>query len=261
MSSRSLGRRRWVKLVGGGAVAAGALSVASHAGAKVSAKGAGALRKLPWPYRPIDADAAGDRAFQAYLKGHCMYGSFEAIVGTVAERLGEPYTSFPFDVFEYGAGGVQGWGTLCGALNGSAAAFQLLSPKPAPLVDALFTWYEREALPDYVPKAAKFPNVKSAAGSPLCHASISRWCEASGKKTYSAERNERCGVLTAAVARRAVQLLNLQAEGKPLPVALDPATQECSGCHEKGGALENTRGKMTCEACHFHLGTKHEDVR
>ncbi len=261
MDDRILGRRGWVKLVGGGAAAAGALSIASRAGAEITAAGARPLRSLPWPYAPIDADAAGDRAFRSYLKGHCMFGSFEAIVGAVAERLGEPYTSFPFDMFVYGAGGVQGWGTLCGALNGSAAAFQLLSPKPEPLTDALFTWYEREALPDYVPKGAKFPNVKAVAGSPLCHASVSRWCAATGKKTYSAERTDRCGVLTAAVARRAVQLLNLQLEGKALPVALDTSTQQCSSCHEKGGDVENTRGKMTCDACHFHLGGKHMDVR
>ncbi len=260
MTSTILGRRRWVKLVGGGAVATGALSLPARVGAEVTGPAAG-MRKLPWPYKPIDADLAADRAYQSYLKGHCMFGSFEAIVGAVADRLGEPYTSFPFELFVYGAGGVQGWGTLCGALNGSAAAFQLLSAKPDALTDALFAWYEREALPDYVPKAAKFPNVKSVAGSPLCHVSISRWTEAASKKSYSAERKDRCGVLTAAVARHAVHLLNLQAEGKALPVALDKATQECSACHEKGGELENTRTKMGCNACHFHLGTKHEDVK
>jgi hypothetical protein len=252
-----MGRRSWVKVLGGAAGAG--LALTAGAGELVSPAPRG-MRSLPWPYGPLDPDATGERAFRSYLKGHCMYGTFDAVVGQVAERLGEPYASFPFDMFVYGAGGVQGWATLCGALNGCAAAFQLLAEKPEPLTDALFAWYEREALPDFVPKAAKLPNVPSVAGSPLCHASISSWCAASGKKSYSAERKERCGVLTASVARRAVQLLDLQRAGKALPVALDEPSAKCAGCHEHGGVLENTRSKMACGGCHFHLGSKHPDT-
>jgi hypothetical protein len=218
------------------------------------------MQKLPWPYQaPLDPTAAGDRGFEEYKKGHCMYGAFEALVGPVAEKLGPPYTWFPFDVMEYGAGGIVGWGTICGALSGAAAAFKMLSPKPEPLVDALFSWYQTEALPDYVPAAAKFPNVKSVAGSPLCHASVSLWCAASGKKAYSAERKERCGVIAASVARKAVTLLNDQVAGKPLPI-ISGAAKTCGGCHEKGGELENTRGKMSCTGCHDDLGPKHPSI-
>lgn len=92
----------------------------------------------------------------------------------------------------------------------------MLSAKPEPLVDALFGWYEKTALPDFVPAGTKFKNVPSVAGSPLCHASIANWCKASGKKSYSAERKERCGVLAAAVARKAVALLDEQAAGHVL---------------------------------------------
>ena len=49
----------------------------------------------------------------------------------------------------YGAGGINGWATVCGALNGAAAAFQLLSPKPETLIDTLFAWYEGESLPNF----------------------------------------------------------------------------------------------------------------
>jgi hypothetical protein len=31
-------------------------------------------------------------------------------------------------------------------------------------------------------------------------------------------------------------------------------------CHEKGGALENARGKMVCTQCHFHLGGQHKKL-
>jgi hypothetical protein len=31
-------------------------------------------------------------------------------------------------------------------------------------------------------------------------------------------------------------------------------------CHEKGGKVENARGKMGCDRCHFHLGTQHPEI-
>jgi hypothetical protein len=254
---RKIGRRTLIQAVGVGAGAGALVRLGGTARASTPAEGAKGTRATPWAYEPLDPDAIGDRAFASYLKGHCMYGSFEAIVGATADRLGGAYKDFPFEMFVYGAGGVNGWATLCGALNGSAAAFQLLSAKPEPLIDALYAWYEREALPDYVPKAAKFPNVKSVAGSPLCHQSLTKWCAAAGKKTYSAERKERCGVLTAAVARQAVVLLNAQRAGKPIDAALAKPTTECMSCHEKGGVLENTRGKMRCGGCHAALKPEH----
>jgi hypothetical protein len=186
-----------------------------------------------------------------------MYGVFEAIVGATAETLGGAYKEFPFEALMYGSGGVGGWATLCGALNGAAMAFQLLSKTPKPLIDALFSWYERAALPDYVPKAAKFPNVKSVAGSPLCHQSLVNWTKAAKKKTFSPERKDRCGVLTASVARQTVLLLNAQAAGKPVDAALAKETTACMDCHEKGSPAEDARGKMGCGGCHFHLKGEH----
>jgi len=252
MTNETLDRRKALTYLGalGGVIGLGGAQ-ALLAGTAPAGPAASPMAKVPWPYVPLDPDTAAQRAFVAYGRGHCMYGSFEAIVGTTAERLGAPYTAFPFDMFVYGMGGVRGWGTLCGALNGAAAAVQLLSANPEPVIDALFRWYEGAHLPDFDPKGRKFPNVQSVAGSPLCHASIAQWCEASGKRAYSKEREERCGVLAASVTRKCVELLNLQATGKALPAAAAGArTKACMGCHEKGGALENMRTKMDCDACH-----------
>lgn len=209
------------------------------------------MAKVPWPYRPLDPDATAQRAFEAYNRHHCMYGTFESIVGAVSEKLGAPYTDFPFEMFTYGMGGVDGWGTLCGALNGCSAAIQLLSAHPEPLIDELYRWYEGAPLPNVSVKGAKFPTVQSVSGSPLCHPSIAKWCEASGKKAYSPERAERCGVLAASVARKTVLMLNDQAFGKFVPVTqVDDRTRTCMGCHEKGGVMENMRSKQACVACH-----------
>lgn len=253
MSSGLVDRREALALLGGlGAAGVGSLGALRAAtSGEPSAAPRAAMAKLPWPYRMLNADAVGQRAFEGYAKGHCMYGTFEAIIASVAEQLGEPYANFPYQLFVYGAGGVQGWGTLCGALNGCAAAIQMLSTNPEPLVDELFRWYQGAALPDFEPKGMKFRNVQSAAGSPLCHPSIAKWCEGSGKKAYSPERKERCGVLTAAVARKCALLLNAQAGGKFAAAApADARTASCMGCHEKGGALENMRSKQNCAPCH-----------
>ncbi|MFO0582130.1 MAG: C-GCAxxG-C-C family protein [Anaeromyxobacter sp.] len=253
------GRRNWVKLIGGAGVAAAATRVLGETTAAPGAKG---MAAMPWPYRKLDPAATGERAFKGYAKGHCMYGTFEALVGATAEQLGAEYQGFPYEMMTYGAGGVQGWATLCGCLNGAAAAFQILSPKPEPLTDALYSWYEKTALPDFVPQGTKFPNIPSVAGSPLCHPSISKWCIASKKKSFSAERKERCGVLTGAVAKKAAELLNDQLlMTAALPVMIDDATKKCASCHtDKGALIENARTKMSCGGCHFALGTKHKDI-
>jgi hypothetical protein len=209
-----------------------------------------ALGRVPWPYRPLDADPVAQRAFLAYQRGGCMLAVFDPIVRGVAERLGAPYTAFPFSMFAYGAGGVAGWGSLCGALNGAAAAFALLSPQPGPLIAALFAWYETQALPDFLPGGSRFQNVTAVAGSVLCHASIAHWCKASGKRSNSPERAERCAALSGSVARKAVMLLNAQAAGTLAVPPPDPTTTGCLGCHGAQGTLGNAAGRMSCAPCH-----------
>ena len=77
---------------------------------------------FPWKYYALDPKSTSGRAYNNYFKGGCMYGVFEAITAQVAEKLGKPYTDFPFQMSTYGGGGVAGWGTLCGTCNGAAMA-------------------------------------------------------------------------------------------------------------------------------------------
>ncbi len=80
-----------------------------------------------------------------------MYGVFAAIVEALAEKVGELFTSYPTTVTRYGAGGVLGWASLCGAPNGAAMAIYLVSNNPMPLIDEVFNYYQSTALPDYTP--------------------------------------------------------------------------------------------------------------
>jgi hypothetical protein len=256
---KKMDRRKLVMLLGGLAGAGAAATLVVRAD-QVVATSTSPMQKVPWPYKQIDPEASAQRAFEGYYKGECMYGTFEAIVGPVAEQLGSPYKDFPFMMMKYGGGGVKGWATLCGSLNGAAAAIQLLSLDPDPLVNALYEWYEHEALPDVQPKGLKFVEIRSVAGSPLCHQSIANWVKASRKKVYTPERSERCGALSASVARRAVMLVNSQAAGKKVAFALPKQTETCMSCHEKGGIMENGRTKMDCGGCHGPLIGKHPGI-
>ena len=145
---KQIDRRKLVTLLGGLAGVGAAATLVHAEQATTANNSAAALQKIPWSYKPLNPEAAAQRAFEGYYKGECMYGTFEAIVGPVAEQLGSPYKDFPFMMFKYGGGGIKGWATICGTLNGAAAAIQLLSPNPDLLINALFAWYEREPLPD-----------------------------------------------------------------------------------------------------------------
>jgi hypothetical protein len=183
-----------------------------------------------------------------------MYGVFTPIAEMLAEKIGSPWKDFPVDMFRFGAAGVMHWGTLCGAVNGAAAAIFLASKDPVPLIDEVYNWYSQSSLPAYQPVKPKDPKMKiipSVSGSPLCHISTTKWCEESGYKFFTPERGDRCCRLVADTALKTVELLNAQLDGQFKPQYTIPAAvQECRSCHGKGGVLENTNTKMDCTQCH-----------
>ncbi len=206
----------------------------------------------PWPYEPLDPKTVAQRAYEGFYEGACMYGAFNAIIGALRDKVGYPYTAIPTQMARYGEGGVAGWATLCGALNGSAAAVNLVSKDYAKIVDELMGWYTTTHLPTFEPSKPRV-NIKatSVSGSPLCHVSVTEWCKASGAKSESPERAERCARVAGSVAAHAVELLNNHAAGTFAATFAPPASiKTCGGCHLKGGTIENARGKMDCIQCH-----------
>ncbi len=176
------------------------------------------------------------------------------IVNSLREVVGAPYTTLPTEMMEFGGGGVGGWGTLCGALNGSLAAITLVTKDYSKIANELVGWYTTVAIPDYVPakpaKSSLSPFPTSVSNSPLCHASISQWFTASKFNTSSPEFTERCGRLTAQVVKKTVQLLNANAAGKFEAKFVAPASnQTCTVCH-----ATNQLGKQECVVCHAPLG-------
>jgi hypothetical protein len=221
---------------------------------------------VPWPYKKLDPEGVAENAYKGYYLGACCYGAFEAIVGELRKEVGAPYTGIPTSMMVFGEGGIGCVGSACGALNGASAAIFLITGHlekekrevAFSLISELFNWYEQTALPDYRPQKPKYEIVKSVSRSNLCHASVSRWCKTSGFKSFSKERSERCGWLTASVAKYTVELLNKNTDGTfKIIHPLSSEVETCMGCHDKGGKLENTRGMMDCGGCHFTPKTKH----
>jgi len=186
----------------------------------------------------------------------CAFGVFHAIVGQLAEVVGAPYTGIPLQMMDWAGAGVVGFGTLCGTLNGAAAAIGLVcdGSDARAFISDLLTWYSETALPTnlHAPDV-DFP--RSIAGSNLCHVSLTRWCRTSGFASGSPERAERCSRLAGDVAAKTVEMLNHGAFGleKPSEKTL------CRACHYMGQDFASgqfTHGEMNCLSCHVELKEK-----
>lgn len=212
--------------------------------------------ELIWLYTHLDPATTAELAYEDYPNGSCMYGVFNSIVSQLAEKIGEPFASFPTKMMKYGHGGVNGSGTICGALNGAAALIGLLvngKQIQDALVADIFHTYEHSLLPIFEPKTPGLdytpPNTISS--SPLCHVSTTRWGEASGLRIESKERKERCRRLTADVAAMTVSTLNAYHTNTFVANSHDnKAVRTCMSCHGSQGKLGNTAGKMDCTSCH-----------
>ncbi len=257
----TLTRREVLGAVG---IAAGSCALSSCAIEGMGSFQDGTGKKVfPWRYTELNPDITVRRAYDYYEKGHCMYAAFAPAISQLSDKYGRPYSSFPVEMMRYGAGGVAGWSSLCGAVNSSAALISLFVKKEEDLkqlVDELFLWYQQTELPVYVPQKPYFKTeiARSVSNSVLCHVSVTRWCKASGHKTFTKPQKERCKRLSADTAKKTVEILNAHFASRfTAAQKLDEKTQVCRSCHTKGSKLQNTRGKMSCNSCHSSLPDDH----
>lgn len=261
---KDLSRKEFLKKAGIGlGFAAGALALGSTPLFAEDKKADSIVAEEPFPLVELDPEEARLRGHAGYYAGGCAYGSFYALLSLLRDKVGGPYNQIPFRTLSYGKAGVVGWGTLCGALNGAAAAITLALPNAdyAKVINELVGWYTITPLPTdasnkigaaggFVRTAKKdYPRVllvQSVSKSPLCHASVSQWCAAAKLGQSAPERMERCARLTGDTAARAVELLNAYKKGSFVPTfALDAETQSCLGCHK-----DSQVGQMSCTSCH-----------
>jgi hypothetical protein len=234
--------------------------------------GAATTSLLAWPlqYEPLDVEHVRKLAHESfYGGGGCCYGAFDGIIRALAEQIGDPFDEFPTDMMRYDAGGVSGFGSLCGTLNGAAAAVNLVTEtsRAKAIISELMSWYAATPLPTQIsntyavnhefyvdPLMTDASLARNAAGGNLCHMSVTNWCNASGFGSGSTERKERCARITGDVAAKAVELLNEEYAGTFVAVTpLPSAATNCVSCHHEGenpAVGEWTNGKMDCGTCH-----------
>lgn len=217
----------------------------------------------PWPLtRKINLKKAAKVGYENYYVRGCMYGTFTGVVAKTADRLGPPYSNFPFEMMHFGAGGGELWGATCGTVNGALAALAIFVGDTAlrrQMANQLMNFYEKSRQPTWNPDTplrdvpAKLP--RSKAESPLCHVSIGRWVQKSGYDPFSPERADRCGRVAASMAEFTAMLLNeamikgnLQGRNE-----ISKAADKCLDCHGKGPAGLNEPdilSRMNCTPCH-----------
>mgnify|MGYP005852166595 CR=1 FL=1 len=257
---KTMDRRKAITTIAGGVAVAGLTgttlvrnAVASQPQKRQAPKldNRGKVYHEPLPYVKLDPLEAQDRAYKNKLIGDCQYGVLATVVEMLAEKVGEPYVTYPITYSRVGAGGTVGWGGTCGSLLGASELIYLVSPDPVPLIDDVFNFYMYTSLPDQRPKTANEDITPSIADSILCHISISHWTSVSKAKAFSKTRSKRCAQLAGSITRRCVEALNAQLAGNFKSTATIPAVvAECRACHDRGGEMENTRGKQDCLACH-----------
>lgn len=229
------------------------------------AKATPSVHSWPWPYVNLDPEVVRIKGHDAFWDGYaCSAGAFHAIISALQESLGAPYTDFPTKMMVFGHGGGAGWGTVCGAINGSAAAISLVTDKATSdiLVNELFGWYTLEKFPSDTSNTYAVDHVfgnnnhdmvlnQGVCGSPLCHVSVTHWCEISNEAVGSNPRKERCARLTGDVAAKAVELINAHFAGTFVSEYHTPASvAACMTCHGATGMMANVAMKQTCIPCH-----------
>ncbi|MGI9953133.1 C-GCAxxG-C-C family protein [Moorellaceae bacterium AZ2] len=166
---------------------------------------------LPWPYKKLDPEVVRKRGYElCFNNDNCMYGSAAALLLTLQETVGFPFTCIPADMFRYGAGGVAGWGTVCGALNGSGAIIALVCKDYFEVLRELMAWYTVFPFPsDKHGAYCKFESkVKTIAYSPLCSDSLFKWGAETKESIRSDIQKDRCAKVVGDTAARAVEILN-----------------------------------------------------
>ncbi|MDA3832758.1 MAG: C-GCAxxG-C-C family protein, partial [Spirochaetales bacterium] len=181
--------------------------------------------------KPLDPKEIASTAYQGYAyKGYgCEFGTFYSIIGLMGEKYGKPYSEFPFTMLEVGKSGISDWGTICGALLGSASALSLSGKA--------------------VKSEGDLPTSQS--DSVLCHVSVSKWAYSSGISAASNQRKERCARLTSDVASKTWEIIEAKMQGKTIAgFGKSDARKTCGACHDKDKESPILKGNMDCAPCH-----------
>ena len=179
----------------------------------------------PFPSCEFDLDLAEKVGYEGYFENGCCYGVAKALLTQLADKVGAPLTFIPPEMFANGKEGYQA-ASLCGAMGGALGVFGLLlGPDDArAMTKELNAWYTSTPLPIYQPEGPS--PVQTVAGSINCLDSVSEFMTAAGVEKADPIRKRRCGGVTADVARKAAELLNIHFGFMAAPVVDEKPADE-----------------------------------
>ena len=179
----------------------------------------------PFPSCEFDLDLAEKVGYEGYFENGCCYGVAKALLTQLADKVGAPFTFIPPEMFANGKEGYQA-ASLCGAMGGALGVFGLLlGPDDArAMTKELNAWYSSTPLPIYQPEGPA--PVQTVAGSINCLDSVSEFMTAAGVEKADPIRKRRCGGVTADVARKAAELLNIHSGFMAAPVVDEKPADE-----------------------------------
>jgi len=108
-------------VLGAGAVFGGLTTSAAKA-----SEGESLMKEWPWPYEKLDPAVTAEIAYNEWYNLGCGGTVIHSVFEQLAEIVGEPYKSFPVESFAIFEGGMAGWGTICGSVNGASVVAALI---------------------------------------------------------------------------------------------------------------------------------------
>ncbi len=272
--------------------AAAAVPVFTNVSTAMAAAPMTPLTKLDPSWVPLDAKALARQGYEIYKGKHagqsaCCEGSFWPVIGALGAMYPATWGTFPKGTFNYGGGGINSWRSICGTPNAGAAVLKMVT-NDGKAIDEYMAWYEKTALPtsacydDYafaianpadptrwIPggsaagvwggTALPIPFIttpKNAAGSVLCHASLTAWRVAGGtfEVTHPGAQSDRCGKIVYDSVFKQATMINAWMAGGTFVGALDAEVASCgeptgAACHGVGGN-PLAQAKMKCSPCH-----------
>lgn len=244
MKSVEQTRRDFLRMAGKGVLGAAALTAVPSMLTTVKAEAETGAPAYPWTYQQVDKEAVKKHTYECfYSHGGCCAAVVSGILETMAEKYGYPYNQIPGYMFGNGAGGY-GAATLCGSLDGACAVIGLFfEVKEARAIrDELFDWYRGESFPKYQPE---MESITTIANSIQCSDSVGTYMAATGYAMSDPGRLARCAGLSADVAEKTIELMNIHLGLEAAPAVEEPEEEALAdneyigvGNSEIGGDLK-----------------------
>ncbi len=161
-------------------------------------------------YAELNPAEVALKAFNYFPKLKCAESVFKAIIETLAEKVGEPYSSIPSYIMSYGKAGIYAWDGTCGAINGACAAISTVlegnDENVKPLVDKLLKFFLSEMQPAFAPDGVV--PVKVLLPDLTCGGMVFRLIKKEHAGLDDEKRVVFCKSITYTAAYKAVELLN-----------------------------------------------------